>query len=225
MTFSIAPPLRNWLNRLIKATGGRINNKAGGINLRPANLPPRAFHRRMVMINEEMTALEVDEMLDRYAAIEREITASEQKRDSFIARYQEKIAAAQKICEDETKSARAEMALIEEQLKRYAEVNLPEGKKSIALPSGTLSFRKQSPRFFFDDLKEANGKDERMIQFVRDNATQYLNFKVEESVDWAKFKSRLETSENGDVYFADTGELIEGLHAQFLPDKFTVKLT
>lgn len=175
-------------------------------------------------MNEEMTAIEVDEMLDRYAEIEQVIAASEQKRDSFIARYQAKITAAQKICEDECKAAKAEMALIEEQLKRYAETNLPEGRKSIALPSGTLSFRKQSPRFFFDDLKEANGTDERLIKFVKHNAFECLKVKVEESVDWKKFKSRLETSEGGEVYFADTGELIEGLHAQFLPDKFKVEL-
>ena len=116
------------------------------------------------------------------------------------------------------------MALIEEQLKRYAEVHLPEGRKTVRLPSGTLSFTKQSPRYFFDDLKAAGGKDERLIKFVKHNAFDCLKVKVEESVDWKKFKSRLETSENGDVYFADTGEIIGGLHAQFLPDKFKVEL-
>lgn len=176
-------------------------------------------------MNEEMTAIEVDELLERYAAIEKAIASFEQKRDSFIAHYQAKIAKAEKICEDECKSAKAEMALIAEQLKRYAEVNLPDGRKSINLPSGTLTFRKQSPRFFFDDLKAANGKDERLIKFVKHHAFDCLKVKVDESVDWTKFKSRLETTENGDVYFADTGEMIEGLHAQFLPDKFTVELS
>ena len=177
------------------------------------------------MTTEEMTAIEVDEMLERYAEIERAIAASEQKRDNFIAHYEAKIAAAQKICEGECKSARAEMALIAEQLKRYAAVNLPEGRKSINLPSGTLSFTKQSPRFFFDDLKAANGKDERLIKFVKHHAYDYLKVTVDEAVDWKKFKTRLETTESGDVYFADTGEIIEGLHAQFLPDQFTVKLS
>lgn len=176
------------------------------------------------MINEEMTALEVDELLERYAEIEQTIAASEQKRDMFIAHYQAKIAKAQKICEDECKSAKVEKALIGEQLKRYAEVHLPEGRKSIRLPSGTLSFTKQSPRYFFDDLKAADGKDERLIKFVKHNAFDCLKVKVEESVDWRAFKRRLETGENGNVYFADTGEIIEGLHAQFLPDEFKVEL-
>ena len=176
-------------------------------------------------MNEEMTAIEVDELLEQYAKQQAIIEAAEYKRDNFIFHYQEKIAKAEKICEDECKSAKVEMALIEEQLKRYAEINLPKGRKSVKLPSGTLSFSKQEPRFFFDDLKAANGKDERLIKFVKHRAFDCLKVTVDESVDWKKFKSRLETTENGDVYFADTGEMIEGLHAQFLPDKFTVKLS
>ena len=73
-------------------------------------------------------------------------------------------------------------------------------------------------------MKEANAQDERLIHFVKHNAYSYLKVKVDESVDWAKFKRQLVIDDNGEVSFKETGELIDGLHAQRLPDKFTVKL-
>lgn len=176
------------------------------------------------MTDEEMTAIEVDDLLEKYAAYRTEIAAAEQKRDSFIAHYQAKIAKARDICEGECKAAKIEMALIEEQLKRYAETQITEKRRSVKLPSGTLSFRKQSPRYFFDDLKEADGKNERLISFVKHNAHEYLKVKVEEAVDWQKFKGKLQIDAGGEVFYSETGEFIEGLHAQFLPDSFKVEL-
>ena len=118
----------------------------------------------------------------------------------------------------------SQIAQLTEQLRRYAEIHLEDGKKSLNLPSGKLAFRKQAPRYFFDDLKEASSKDERLIRFVKHNAHEFLKVKVEESVDWLKFKSKL-VPNGADVFYEETGELIEGLHAQILPDKFTVTTT
>lgn len=172
---------------------------------------------------EDLTDIEVDDLLERYAAINRVIASFEKKRDGFISHYQAKIAKAQEICESECKAAKIEMELITQQLKRYAQTQVTDKRRSVQLPSGTLSFRRQAPRFFFDDLKEAKANDERLIRFVKHNAHEYLKVKVEEAVDWSKFKSKLQVSNSGEVFYSETGEFIEGLHAQLLPDSFTVK--
>ena len=70
---------------------------------------------------------------------------------------------ADEILENKTVRDRQEIALLEEELRRFAADNLPENKKSISLPSGTLSFRKQPPKFYLDG-KEL-GNDERLVAF------------------------------------------------------------
>lgn len=174
---------------------------------------------------EEISPLEADELLEEIAKHEAAIKEAETERDEFIARYEKKISAAEHICEITTKESREKIALITEKLRRFAEINVTDKKRSVSLPTGTLAFRKQAPKFFFDDLKEVQGKDERLIAFVKHNAyDEFLTVKVEESVNWLKFKSKLVI--DGDaVIYAETGEIIDGLHAQFQPDKFTVKLS
>lgn len=171
-------------------------------------------------MNENLTAVEVDEILETVADLESIIAAAESERDNLIARYNGKITAARDICEQKCQPARAEIALLTEKLRRYAEENTTGKNHSIKLPSGTLSFRKQAPRFYFDDLKEAGAQSKQLLAFVKANGGKYL--KVEESVDWANLKPRLKLI--GDqVVYEDTGEVIGGLHAEILPDKFTVK--
>ena len=175
--------------------------------------------------NELMTDIDADELLEQIADYEATIAESEKKRDAFIERYENKIAIARDICERETSQARIEIALLTEQLKRFAQTQVTDKKRSVRLPSGTLQFRKQQPEYFFDDLKRADGKDERLIHFVKHSAYQYLRVKTEETVDWAAFKGKLTIGDDGGVYYSETGEVIDGLHAQILPDKFTVKTT
>lgn len=170
------------------------------------------------------TAIEADELLERISEQKAIIDAAEAERDAFISRYEEKIEMAKALCDDKTKDARDEITLLTEQLKRYAEANLTGKKRSVQLPSGTLSFRKQQPRFFYDDLTSADAKSERLIDFVKHNAHEFLKVKVEEAVDWEHFRRKLSFDEGGqDVFYTETGEIIDGLHAQILPDKFTVK--
>jgi len=174
------------------------------------------------MNTEDFTAIEADELLEQFAAYEAQIAAAVQKRDAFVRHFQAKIDNAFAICDNECKQAKIEMALIMEQLRRYAATQVTDKRRSVDLPGGTLSFCKQSPRFFFDDLTAANGKDERLIHFVKHNAYDYLKVNVEESVDWRAFKRKLEVTDDGNVFYSETGEVIDGLHAQSLPDKFTV---
>lgn len=171
---------------------------------------------------EELTAIEADELLEKIAQHEAAIKAAEAERDAFVKHYEAKISAACALCDKVTSNARQSIASLTESLRRYAETRITDKKRSVSLPSGTLSFRKQSPRFFYDDLKEAGAHDERMIDFVKHNANEYLKVKVEESVDWVKFKTKL-TTDGETVCYSETGEIIEGLHVQQLPDKFTVK--
>lgn len=169
-------------------------------------------------MSNELTLIEVEELLERMAAYKEQIKTAEEKRDAFITHYQEKIQAAETICDHETAQARIEIALLTEQLRRYAENNLEDGRKSIAFPSGKLAFRKQPTRFFFDN-EEVTARDERLIKFVKAGAPEFV--KTTEYVAWDKLKPKL-TVDGDNVYFADTGELISGLRGQIQPDKFTV---
>ena len=167
--------------------------------------------------------VDADSLLDLFADCEKAIKVAEEKRDALIDHYLLKIEVAKDICQRETRDAQDIIAELTAQLKDYAETRITDKKRSVSLPNGTLSFRKQQPKFFFDGLVEAKADDERLVHFVKHNAHQFLKVKVDESVDWANFKRTLAINDNGDVYFAETGEFIDGLHAQFLPDKFTVK--
>lgn len=180
---------------------------------------PSLFIGENVMSNEELTAVEVDELLEKVADFEAQIAAAESERNALISRYQMKILAAQELCEQKCQPAREEVELLTEQLRRYAEANITGKRRSVKLPSGTLSFRKQAPRFFFENA-EANAHCEPLLKFVKANGGKYL--KIEESVDWANLKSHLQCI-GEQVVYEDTGEIIDGMRAEIQPDKFTVK--
>lgn len=173
------------------------------------------------MDNDMMTFAEVEDVLAQIAAHESVIRGYEQKRDVIIKHYQDKITAAEQICENETAQSRAEIALLTEKLRRYTENNLVGNKRSILFPSGRLAFRKQPTRFFFG-TQEVSAKDERLLKFVKAGAPEFV--KTTEYVDWAALKNKL-TVDGDNVYFADTGELIDGLRGQVQPDKFTVQIS
>lgn len=170
-------------------------------------------------MNEQMTAVEVDEILEAVADLESVIAAAESERDALVARYRGKIETAQDICEEKCKPLRTEIALLTEQLRRYAEANITGKVRSAKFPSGTIAFRKQAPRYYFDN-EEAGAQSKSLLDFVKANGGKYL--KIDESVDWANLKPRLKCIDDQVVY-EDTGEVITGMKAEILPDKFTVK--
>ena len=173
---------------------------------------------------EEMTAIEADELLEELAKHEAVIKAAEAERDEFIDHYEAKISHAREICDSKTIEARQAKALLEERLKRYATSRITDKKKSIALPTATMSFRRQQPKIFDDKAREVNGSNEWLIEFVRKNMSDLLKVKVIESVDWLQFKTRL-TTDGEVVSMKESGEVINGLHAQQLPDKFKIDWT
>ena len=166
--------------------------------------------------------LQAEDAIERISKLEARIAAAQKDFDDFKQHFEQKILAAQKIFDEQTKDDREEILLLTEGLRQFAQTQVSDKRRSVKLPTGTLSFRKQPPKFFFDDLTEANSKDERLINFVKHNAADYLKTKVEESVDWANFKTKL-IADGDKVFFADTGEVIDNMRVQILPDKFTIK--
>lgn len=169
---------------------------------------------------EQMTVFEADEILEQIAALEAKIKAAEQERDAFVEIYQAKIMRAVELCEQKTVGDRQQIAIFTEELRRFAAENLPENKKSIRLPSGSMAFKKQQPKFYIGGT-EVGGGNKQLIEFCKAVAPEFVKQKVIETADWSELKKRL-IIEDGKVFFEDTGELIDGLTAQEFPDKFTV---
>lgn len=172
------------------------------------------------MIMDELTTVEVDELIEKVSDYEARIAEAEAERDALIQRYQAKILKANELCDEKCASSRVEIALLTERLRRYASEHVTEKRRSLKYPSGTLSFRKQAPKFYFEDNREVDAKNEQLLEFVRANARDYL--KVAEFVDWKGLKTKLKV-EADKVFYAETGEEIEGMKAQVFPDTFTVK--
>lgn len=160
---------------------------------------------------DELTKIQADELLEQIAEYRAQIKAAEDERDEFIAHYEMKIASANDICDKATYQARQEITVLTEALRRFAETNLPEGRKSIKLPSGTLKFRRVEPKYFING-REASGKSAELLTFAKANAPQFV--KATEYVDWSGLKKHLE----------ETGEYVAGLEVQEYPDAFKVEV-
>lgn len=167
-----------------------------------------------------MTRLEADKLLEAIAELEGEIASEEKERDTLIEYYSGKITRAREICEKATAENRELVEYYTEQLREYAAERVTEKKRSVPLPSGTLSFRKQTPRYYLNG-KEIESKDADLLAVVRSIAPEYVKLKTEEITDWANFKKRLTIVGDGVIY-EETGELIPEMRVQIVPDKFTV---
>ena len=172
-------------------------------------------------MTEELTKTQADDLLEQIDQYNAQIKAAEVERDEFKEHYQKKIAVAKNLCKLKCEPLRQDIAVLTETLRRYAD-NLPEGRKSLPLPSGKLKFQKQEPKFYDVDNRKLTGKSKALLEFVKSTLPQYVKITQEESVAWHSFKKNLAI--DGDkVYYAETGELLEGLRGQILPDKFTVE--
>lgn len=152
--------------------------------------------------------IDVEKLLDQLSERRRFVRITREKCDELIQQIR-------RDCEHDCEGVLAEIAVLESQLADYAANNLPDGKRSVQLQNGRIQFRKQPPL-----ITDADGnspvKSKLVLQFVKNNAADCL--KIEENINWAKLKSKL-TVDGDCVLFADTGEVIDGLHAQFVPDK------
>lgn len=171
---------------------------------------------------EEMTVIDADNLLEQITTLTAQIKVYEDERDALISHYKGKITVAENICAEQTREPREEIAALTEQLRRFAQNRVSDKKRSVKLPSGTLAFRKVQPKFYFD-THEVNATSERLIQFVKQSAPQFLKVKSVESADWANFKKQL-VIDGDSAFFKDTGEIVDGLTVQQFPDEFKLSI-
>ena len=104
-------------------------------------------------------------------------------------------------------------------LEPYAKSQLSGKGKTVKLPSGSVSFRSVSPGYFIAGNK-IDGKNQRLLDHVRHSDPEYL--KIEQSVDWTKFKETLTPLSTGQVLTTD-GEILDFISAVEYRDSVTVK--
>lgn len=96
-------------------------------------------------------------------------------------------------------------------LEQFAEEKLSgSNKRSLKLIEGTLQFRKQQPKFEYND--------EVLLDYAQAQLPQFI--KTKPSVDKADLKKHVKVKE-GKAYLGD--DLVPGITITELPDKFDVK--
>lgn len=85
-------------------------------------------------------------------------------------------------------------------------------KKTVTLPSGSLSFKKQSPEFVKND--------DELLAFAKESVPEFV--KIKESVDWGEMKKTCSIAGNR-LVTAD-GEIVQGVIINKRDDTFTVKI-
>lgn len=175
------------------------------------------------------TKLEADVMLEEVYQLDQRIKEEEAQRDQFIdvykaeiERQEQKIATASMQCEEAIKPLQAKRQAFELLLRQFTEANVTDKKRSIALPTAKMQLTKRQPKIFTDDLKEASSSNERLKELIKRIAPDCIKLEIVEKSDWAKFKTKL-TTDGEIVSLKDTGEVIEELRAQQLPDDFKIK--
>lgn len=166
---------------------------------------------------QTMTVADVEDILQQIHDIDADIAVETNKRDQSIAFHREKIDRAKEICDTATADARLRRAELSFALERYFNANPPTKAKTLKFSGGSFGYLKSSTKFFFNG-EEVNADNKNLLEFVT-NQKRYEFVKIKQSLDWAKLKTAIEF-DNDTVFFADTGEIIDGLRAQ---KSFTVK--
>lgn len=179
----------------------------------------------------------LDEFLDERAAAEPEeqrfTIDTEEKADwaiRKIVKLQKKIDDAKRLANERKQQIEEWLESIESENQRsiehfqaiirpWAEQQLDGKKKTVKLPSGTVSFRKSQPKFFIGGVN-VDKKNSVLLEYVKQNAPTFV--KVEETADWTKFKETLIVTESGAVITQD-GEVLTFMAALEQPDTISVK--
>lgn len=128
--------------------------------------------------------------------------------EAQIARIEEKLAAAERRCENGTRFLTSKLAEYFETVPHKT----TKTKASYRLLSGTLTRKFGGASMEKDDSK--------LVEFLK--ASGNLEFiKTEEKPKWGEYKKRLEIM-GGSVVDTETGEIVEGVKAVEKPDTFTV---
>lgn len=170
----------------------------------------------------ELSFVEVEEMLVEIRVLKDLIASKQAQYDSLVAYHQEKIERSKEICDKETAYYRTALEEKTRLLRRFAEANITGKKRSLELPSGTLSFRKRQPLFYLDGQR-VTSDNPALIELARNVDSDLVKVKTTEAADWEGLKKRLTVNDDGSVYVNDTGEVLADMRAQILPDDFKVE--
>lgn len=97
-------------------------------------------------------------------------------------------------------------------------------QESITLPAGKIIKKLPKLEYTMVDGKDVS-KEKGRVEFVKEVKEVSKDFiKVKEEVDWANFKKQIISDEEGNVYFKDSGELIESLKSQYTLPSVEVKV-
>lgn len=97
-------------------------------------------------------------------------------------------------------------------------------QESITLPAGKIIKKLPKLEYTMVDGKDVS-KEKGRVEFVKEVKEVSKDFiKVKEEVDWANFKKQITSDEEGNVYFKDSGELIESLKSQYTLPSVEVKV-
>lgn len=100
-------------------------------------------------------------------------------------------------------------------LKNFTEHQLVNSKKkSVNLPFGTLSMKKQPAKWDYND--------EELLAWMKKNKPELINSKVSESVDKKQVKSLVGKDVVGEIEI--DGKKVDGVVVTPQPDKFSVKI-
>lgn len=146
----------------------------------------------------------VRKIAEERAELERIKTLAEEQ----IARIEEKVAAAEKRCENGTRFLTAKLAEYFETVPHKQ----TKTKASYRLLSGTLT-----RKFGGTQMKQ---DDDKLLAFLKASGNEDM-IQTTEKPKWGEFKKRLEIM-GGQVVDTTTGELVEGVEIIEKPDTFSV---
>lgn len=160
---------------------------------------------------EITTTAQVEETLLKIRDLQKIIDDAESRRDQSVEFLRARILEAKDICDNETLSVREEIEALKLPLAKFFRNNPPKGKrKSLKFACGSFGYNRASTKYFRDG-NELNADNPDLLSFVKSERPEFV--KVKESVDWANLKAKLDFDDEH-VYFADTGEVLNGVKAQ-----------
>ena len=162
-------------------------------------------------MSETMSTAAVEGLLIAIKNRQDVIANAEKIRDERIAYFKSLIASAQQIFDDNTKEERVQLEIYKQQLKSFFDKNPPVGRKSYKFAGGTFGYSKSSTSFFFNG-QPVDSANKDLLELCKHANGRYV--KQKEYLDWAALKKNLNFDDPHHVFLEDTGEVIDGLHAQ-----------
>lgn len=148
--------------------------------------------------------------LKLYNQAQSEIDSINNMCDSQIEQYIERV---NRFRESNVNGLLSQMTYYQLLLKTFTEDYVADKKKkSIKLPEGTLSVKKQQPKYIYDD--------EKLLAWLKENKPEFIKTKVTESIDKSAIKKEGEVDSERLIL---DGMLIDGVNVIRQEDGFTVK--